>query len=201
VGPGPEYDSSSFAHDIDFYPQPTGGPEIPPGTSGKVGTGLHLDGVDDYAVTNEAVLNTDQSYTISVWVRLSDKTTDRAILAQEKLYQYSAFYLMYNQAIDRWTVQIPRSGTDPTWSSASSLAAPQLNSWTHLVAVYNAQTGQLQLWVNGALQNTATNVTGWNTTDKFYIGRFGSGYNINYFAGDIDEIQVFQGLVDPTTIP
>jgi Concanavalin A-like lectin/glucanases superfamily/FG-GAP-like repeat len=201
VGPGPTYDASIYGHDLDFYPQP-GGPQIPPAGSGHTGTGLHLDGVDDYAQTSGPVLNTDQSYTISAWVKLSDKTTDRAVMAQERLYQLSAFYLMYNAGLDRWTLQVPRSGTDATWWTVSSSGSPSLNTWTHLVGVYDAVSGQLKLYVNGTLQGTLANVRGWNTPDPLYIGRPGSGYNIDFFAGDVDDIRVYQGVVsDVTTLP
>jgi len=195
VGPGPTYDGSPLVHDIDFYPQP-GGPQIPPAGSGHTGTGLHLDGVDDYAMTHEPVIQTDQSFTVSAWVRLTSTANDCTVLAQENVYQYSSFYLMYAKDRNRWTFQLPSTGSGTvTWWAANSTAAPVLNSWTHLVGVYDATAEQIKLYVNDVLQSTVSGVTAIPGTGALFFGRSGSGYANSYLPGDIDEVRVYQGAV------
>ncbi|MFG2059757.1 hypothetical protein ACGFI9_37690 [Micromonospora sp. NPDC048930] len=67
VGPGPASDASGMYHDLTFY----GEAVIPASGAGQTGTGLRLDDVDDYAAPDDGqVLNTDQSFTVSAWVRL-----------------------------------------------------------------------------------------------------------------------------------
>ena len=59
IGPGPAFDASGMARDLNFY----GGAEIPASGAGQSGTGLRLDGVDDYVTPDVPVLLTNQSLT------------------------------------------------------------------------------------------------------------------------------------------
>jgi hypothetical protein len=65
----------------------------------------------------------------------------------------SAFYLQYFQPSNRWA--FARMDADAVLAASSrvlSNAAPTLNTWTHLVGVYNASTLDVYLYVDGSLQ-------------------------------------------------
>jgi Concanavalin A-like lectin/glucanases superfamily len=212
VGPGPTYDASALAHDINFYPQPTGGPQIPPGGSGQTGTGLSLDGLDDYAATDFdpdhiQVLHTDQSFTVSAWVWINAGTDmaamNRTAVAQDGT-NVSGFFLGYANIGGnvKWKFGLPRAdqlspGNDDAFST-NALTSTDQGTWTHLVGVYNAQTGTISLYVNGALAGTGTRTAGaaWDATGTLTIGRGRwAGQQVDFWPGNIDEVRVYQGAV------
>ncbi|HZM74278.1 MAG TPA: LamG-like jellyroll fold domain-containing protein [Candidatus Limnocylindrales bacterium] len=196
VGPGPTFDSSNLAHDLEFFPQP-GGPQIPPAGSGHTGTGLNLDGVDDNARTAEPVLYTDQSFTVSAWVNLSAAATgNRAVISQFGTAE-SAFYLKYEPTQNKWVfVYGDMEGAPGTGNAAYSIGPAVKGSWTHLVGVYDAQAGQIKLYVNGAPQDTQYASNPWNATGPVNIGRvLWHGTERDYWPGSIDEIRIYQGAI------
>ncbi len=191
VGPGPTYDSSGMAHDLTFF----NGASIPATGAGQTGTGLLVDGVDDYAAPDGQVLATNQSFTVSVWVRLADKSVSRDILTQPGTAT-SPFLLQYNVSYDRWVMNVSSQDTAaPVWSNAPrSTSVPALNTWTRLVAVYDAGRGEMRLYVNGVLEGTSTGVTMWSATGAPLVGKG--------FTNNIDELRIYQGAVtDVTAIP
>lgn len=201
VGPGgPAYDSSNLVHDLAFYPQPNG-PEIPPAGSGHTGTGLSLDGLDDYAITGEPVLYTDQSFTVSVWVNLSPAAAGvRTAISQQGSIE-SAFYLKWQESTNQWRfVYGDVDGTTGTGTSVTSLGTATKGSWVHLVGVYDAQAAQLRFYVNDVLQNTATVWNPWNAGGPVNIGRvLWRGNWTDYWPGSIDEVRIYQGAIADVT--
>src|SRR6185436_8261823 len=79
VGPGPAFDASGLAHDLTFF----NGALIPASGAGQSGTGLRLDGVDDYAAPDAQVLHTDQSFTVSVWARPTTIAVPQTLVSQQ----------------------------------------------------------------------------------------------------------------------
>ncbi|HZM77409.1 MAG TPA: LamG domain-containing protein [Candidatus Limnocylindrales bacterium] len=202
VGPGPTYDASNLVHDLEFYPQP-GGPQIPPAGAGHTGTGLSLDGFDDYARTNEPVLHTDQSFTVSAWVRLGSATGHDIILSQDSDGTNAGFFLYYqNDNGGEWIFGIRDSKTA---GSATSATAPALSptAWHQVTGVFDAQRRQIQLFVDGQLKSTvAMNAAWqpWQAVGPLQIGRAlngGVGVYTSYFHGDIDEVRIYQGVATP----
>ncbi len=179
------YDASRYAHDLTL----TLGPGASWG-SGRDGTGLHLDGTGS-AQSSESVLNTDQTFSVDVWARLSDQGAPRTIVVQRGPSGVDPFALKYDGA--KWTAEMPNSSASPTmWWRAKSTANASVNTWTHLAVAYDASTRTLSLWVNDVLQSTVTGVVGWNHDGLLTVG---SGSGGAYWLGDIDELTVFQGLL------
>ena len=78
---------------------------------------------------------------------------------------------------------------------ALSAQPPALGNWTLLAGVYNASDHQLQLYVNGVLQGTATDTTPFAADDaegKFVIGRaLFNGQWTDWFDGRIADVMAF----------
>ena len=202
IGPGPAFDSSGLAHDLTFY----NGALIPASGAGQSGTGLRLDGVDDYAAPSEPVIYTDQSFTVSAWVKVTATTTFETFLAQEGIDGQTnpGFLVYYDNSNNQWKIKMHASPTaDETTVTLSAGTATTPTSYHHLVGVFDAQKRELRLYVDNALVVTrAMNAAWapWNSTGRFLIGR-GQGGASPAFA-DMDEIRVYQGVVtDVTRIP
>jgi concanavalin A-like lectin/glucanase superfamily protein len=76
-----------------------------------------------------------------------------------------------------------------------------LNTWYHVAGVYNAANRTLDIFVNGVLDNGI--LTGSVPAvqslpnSNVYIGRRSNGY---YFAGVIDEVQIYNRALSASEI-
>ncbi|GLW72141.1 hypothetical protein Kpho02_44400 [Kitasatospora phosalacinea] len=79
-----------------------------------------------------------------------------------------------------------------TTSNANSTAAVQMGVWTHLTAVYDADSNQISLYVNGALAGTGTHQPGPAFNGKLAVGRWqNNGANANFFNGSISDVRTY----------
>jgi hypothetical protein len=218
IGPGPASDSSGMFHDLNFH----GGASIPPGGSGQTNTGLHLDGATGYADTTDPVLYTDQSFTVSAWVRLADADPstpapdlpggNRTAVAQSGQWT-SVFFLGYRMfnGVPHWSFSMPDGDSDNTpWvltSSPDVVTTADVGRWVHLVGVFDATNARINLYVNGTLAASAPRTARWHANGPLTIGTAmwsTTGvppYLVDWWPGDIDEVRVYAGVVtDPTAI-
>jgi Concanavalin A-like lectin/glucanases superfamily len=218
IGPGPAFDASGLGHDLTFH----GGASIPPSGAGQTGTGLRLDGTSGYADTTGPVLYTDQSFTVSAWVRLADAdpsttapdlpTGNHTALGQSG-QRISGFFLGYRSFSSgtRWSFSMVDSDSDnPVWSSAASstlVPTTDVGRWVHLVGVFDATNATMKLYVDGSLARSAPRPARWHAAGPLTIGAAlwsplgGAPRLTDWWPGDIDEVRVYAGVVaDPTAI-
>jgi hypothetical protein len=183
---------------------PLGDPPVIP----MMGTGeLYLDGVDDYASTGSQVVATDGSFTATARVRLAspDAGPEMAVLSQKGANKASGF-IVRRSAANRWELALPASDAQGAVETTASddQAPPTGEQQGQLLAlVYNALTNEARLYVDGQLADsaTATNVTAWNATGGLQVGRvFIDGTWQQYLAGSVDEVRVYSGVLDQTTV-
>jgi hypothetical protein len=170
--------------------------------------GLRLDGVSGYASTADdagtlasgddvqhPVLRTDQSVTVAAWVKVNQITdTDQIV------FHSGAVNLMQRGPNHTWafTTQSPNGsgglGNDEAWSDSPATA----NTWVYLLGEFDASTGTVRLWVNGVLQShTSTGALGFFSTESLHIG---SKSGVKMFGGVIDDVEVWQGLLNAREI-
>jgi Concanavalin A-like lectin/glucanases superfamily len=107
----------------------------------------------------------------------------------------SGFYLQYSAANNRWEFSrvVADTDDDPEGVRAVSTSVPQTWTWTQLVGVFDAADNQLRLYVNGALQGTATDPTPFPTSGDLAIGRAQfDGQATDWFNGAADQVRVFK---------
>ncbi len=171
-----------------------GGPT--PGVEGKIGKAVQFDGVDDYATTDIVTINTDVSFTVSAWVKLSAMPADAAVVASQRGNNAPGFELYYSKGYDRWVFnQYSADSTSGTPVRAMQAAAGgvKVGEWTHLVGMYAAGEKQLKLFVNGTLAGTTAYSTGWNARRGMVIGgSFLNGTPTAPFPGAIDEVRTYE---------
>ncbi|MEV6304031.1 LamG-like jellyroll fold domain-containing protein [Actinoplanes sp. NPDC051861] len=134
-------------------------------------------------------LNTAKTFTVTAWVRLTDRSQDRNVFVRDTGGN-AALYFQYRKADDRWLAQMPSaaSGDTVVWNDAVSNEPPKTGVWTHLAAVYDASVNNLALYVDGKSQAGVQDVHPFhdpNGTTEISGGR-------NRFAGDIAEVRVWQ---------
>jgi hypothetical protein len=163
------------------------------------GAGIFSGSSNSFVGTSGPVLDTGsgKSFTVSASVFLVQFPTaphyaDTAV--SQDGAKDSAFYLQYVLDDNRWAFsRVATDTTNPaTGYRAESSGAPQLNTWTHLVGVYNGGNGQMSLYVNGTLQGTAKDPTPFASNGALAIGRaFYNGTETDGFDGLITEVQVY----------
>ncbi|REH35787.1 concanavalin A-like lectin/glucanase superfamily protein [Kutzneria buriramensis] len=169
------------------------------GTFGEV---LNLDGATGNASTPSQVLNTNGSFSISAWAKLSTTGHTADIISQDGSQQ-SGFELQYDTTYNRWSFTMPTADVaNASLLHAISDAAPTAGAWTHLVGVYNASTHTMSLYVNGTLQSTQpTNSSPVATTGALAIGRGqASSAATNYFPGTLSTTQAWDYALTPTQV-
>jgi large repetitive protein len=114
----------------------------------------------------------------------------------------SSFYLQYASFDNRWAfTRSARNSPTVTRISAQSTSPVSLNTWIHLVGIYDAADDQLRLYVNGKPQGTATDSTPYAAHGSLAIGRaqFGA-QEIGWFPGRINDVEVFQQALTPAEV-
>ncbi|MEU6715816.1 LamG-like jellyroll fold domain-containing protein [Nonomuraea sp. NPDC046802] len=151
-----------------------------------------------FAATSGPVLRTDQSFTVAAWVAMQ-RSDGWFTVASQDGQTNAPFVLQYSRDIDRWTFSTTGGeSASPTVVRAAAPAPPLLGRWTHLAGVYDAQTRQTRLYVNGALAGQQDDVTMWQpaTPGPFVIGAAKwQGNRVDHFPGFVDDVRAYVGAL------
>ncbi|MFC7484473.1 LamG domain-containing protein [Luedemannella flava] len=151
------------------------------------------------------MVDTSKSFAVSAWVRLGSKSAKYVALSQVGT-STEAFSLRYQPAgglaySDRWVFEVTNSDAacaDPcaAWWRAYSTSVPAVGRWTHIAVSYDQAAGQIAIYVNGALEGTASGVTAWSATGQTRIGKgFSAGFN-----GQLADAQFWQRTLFDTEV-
>jgi hypothetical protein len=210
-------DSSSYAHDLKLSG------DVATTVAGQVGSGLSYSGVNGVASSTDpntglegATLHTDQSFTVSAWVKLSvlPTTTDFTAIGQSG-EEVSGFWLgalhgtgSGNQV--RWSFGMSADdhyvGGRYWFASAPNvLTAANVGQWVHLVGVFDAVRKTQTLYVNGTVAATTTRTgPAWDAHGALTIGAArweGAGPGIDdWWNGTIDTVYAYAGAVPASSI-
>ncbi|MFI7650344.1 LamG-like jellyroll fold domain-containing protein [Micromonospora sp. NPDC049460] len=161
--------------------------------------------------SNTPVLRTDQSFTVSAWVRVDRTDTTQTIVAQDGSTN-SGFLLQYapgatSGATGMWKFSLPAisGATNSADTTTVTAAAPDPGtSWHHLVGVLDVQNRQLRLYVDGALTTTTAMKAAWSpwqASGPLTVGRsIANGAATGWLHGGVDDLSVFQGALTPAKV-
>lgn len=166
----------------------------PSWTAGKSGTALSFHGGNTSVTIGNNVLTTSASFTVAAWVQLADVNTWHTAVSQDGS-NVSGFFLQYTApgAGGQFAFSLisSDSASSPT-VRATSKFQPLPNTWYHIAGVYDAGSKQSRLYVNGALQNTASVPAAWNATGTTAIGRaLFNASQVDFWSGLIDDVRVY----------
>lgn len=168
-----------------------------------------------YASTDGVAVNTQDSFTVSAWVYLTEGSANRAVLSAPGEYG-TAFALYYSSAYKKWVFnRTDQDKSAPVYiRSLADQANPPLRVWTHLAGVFDTKkdadrsNDTIQLYVNGqpqgspvVLAQAASTYTPWVADRNLMIGRSkADGSYRDYFRGRVDEVAVWQDVRQPDQI-
>ncbi|MBE1469196.1 LamG-like jellyroll fold domain-containing protein [Kibdelosporangium phytohabitans] len=171
------------------------------GTSGFKFDGHPFEGTN-HAATEGPVIRTDDSFTVSAWVKPERFGHGaRTVLAQSGTTM-SGFYLHYRfgpeDAEPSWNFFTPDvDSAAHVWAWVRSPAKIVEGQWTHLAAVYDESVPELRLYVNGVQSGPPAKLKprNWTAAGPLQIGRGKyMGRTIDPWVGTIDEVRVHSGV-------
>ncbi|MEM3455459.1 MAG: LamG domain-containing protein, partial [Candidatus Micrarchaeia archaeon] len=157
-------------------------------TSGKFGSAISFDGVDDYINLGSSSYLTPGSgnFTVMAWIRSNSTAQGQIVARHGGVQQYWAFTKTDKV---RFVIR-DQSMNEPMVTSSSFVTN---NTWIHVAAVRDIVTDKLYIYINGVLENSTTDTTtgpidatGLTTA----VGRLG-GTAQEYFNGSIDEVRIY----------
>ncbi|MGI5292114.1 LamG-like jellyroll fold domain-containing protein [Nonomuraea polychroma] len=176
-------------------------------TTGRGGTtGFKIDSAyegNDHVIADGPVVRTDDSFTVSAWVKPAKLAKGARTIAAQSGTVMSGFSLQYRWAegedAPSWQFSMPEtdSGTSARPLVKSPAPIYDNDAWTHLAAVYDESVPELRLYVNGRQSGEprAVSAATWNAAGAFQIGRaLHLGKNVDPWVGAIDEVRVSSGV-------
>ncbi|MCP4609810.1 MAG: hypothetical protein GY845_13970 [Planctomycetes bacterium] len=166
---------------------------------GKTGNALDFDGVDDYVkIAADPSLDNLGAITMSVWIfprlnnhlRVLDKGDgDKLLLVEGEPRAFNG--------------RIRYAGTDALSESVGNTIIA--NTWQHVALTWNQITNTIQLFHNGievlyTIQNTGSGGVVDDTTYPLTIGAGGSLVNGTFFNGIIDDVRIYNRVLDANDI-
>ncbi|MEV4313780.1 LamG domain-containing protein [Actinocrispum sp. NPDC049592] len=152
-----------------------------------------------YLETSAKVIDTSKSFTVSAWAYLNNTNSYYTVASQDG-DQVSGFFLQYSADFGKWTFSTTATdavGDAVRTTSADNSAVPQLNTWTHLTATYDANSRQTALYIDGKKVGTALlPYPIWSANGQFVVGGAKwTGTRVDQFPGFVDDVQVWQRVL------
>ncbi|KHO54326.1 MAG: parallel beta-helix repeat-containing protein [archaeon GW2011_AR19] len=148
-------------------------------SSGKYGSAVTFDGVNDYILLPTISIAND--ITVSAWV-YSDNF-ERNMMVVEKANVNAQWALFFENA---GTPGLKWAGGAADYGCITS-SFPTNNQWHHIAATQSGTA--CSIYIDGVLNDTGVNTAIGNGNGQIYISSYdGAGY---FFKGSIDEVRIF----------
>ncbi len=169
---------------------------------------LHLDGKSGHAATEGPVLDTSDSFTVGVVVRLADRKPSGPMTVLSQAGEHTdTFKVRYDPSKYAWQLIVPHEdavGAKETVVSQIVMANGGRGVGHRLAVVYDDAIDRIMLYVDGYTNSDATAelAAGLPSSGPLQIGRAttGDGWG-EYLHGDVDEVQAYQGALRDKDIP
>ncbi len=149
------------------------------------------------------VLRTDQSYTVSAWVRLDPARGTQTVVSQDD-GDTSAFRLGYDPADGGQWVFGVTGGMDGSATTYATAPATGLDRWHHLVAVLDATHRQVRLHVDGQPAGPVGLNVAWRprqAAGSLLVGRSSTPAGPDgWLYGELDDVGVHQGVLSDADV-
>ncbi|WP_277400421.1 LamG-like jellyroll fold domain-containing protein [Streptomyces marispadix] len=107
-------------------------------------------------VADGPVVDTSKSFSVSARAKMNDTEEFQTVISQDAS-QISGFAVQYDPDSDRWEMIAPEEDDeDSDLIQAGGPPGPPADRWTYLTGVHDAEAGELRLYVDGKLEDTAS---------------------------------------------
>jgi len=149
------------------------------------GIGFYFDGVDDYVdCGSDSSLDITDAITIGAWVKSNSTPSTVCDIVGKRNSSNEGGYIIYYKPNGILNIGIYDSG----WHTTEESFTLPLNSWQHLVMLYDGS--HLKLFVNGNEELTSDYTGDIDSIGTpVLVGK--SGYEGGIFNGIIDEVRIY----------
>jgi len=171
---------------------------------GKRERAYEFDGVSNYIlIPSSTAFSLDSNFSVSLWIKHESYTsydvqwilwngnTDEYLLSDSQVWMVVA-----NQ---NSKIAFEKYGFGNAWLEGPDV---QEEAWTHIVAIVGPDGDTGQLYVNNSYYGS-TSTGGPFELDpitEVVIGKRGAGHDLDYFDGAIDDIRIFDRMLDEQEI-
>jgi hypothetical protein len=149
-----------------------------------------LDGTNSAMATSAPVVNPAQDFTVSAWVMPSALG---GVAVSQDMTEAASFKIYPDTSTGHWYFCMATADTSSASYTCASGGTAQIGVWTHVTATYQAASGAMNLYGNGALLGTAWHpaLTG-TTGGDLQIGDYRSGTShTGYFNGAVADVNAY----------
>jgi hypothetical protein len=164
-------------------------------TAGKFGKALSFNGSSGLvSIADAASLDFTSAMTIEAWVRPTTRSNWDTVVMKGYGSTGRAYALYAGDKNGRPAASVRISSSERSTAGSSALA---LNTWSHVAMTYGG--GRLRVYVNG-VQVASSSVTGSIRTSSDPVTIGGSTVWGRWFAGQIDEVRIYNRALSQTEI-
>ena len=167
----------------------------PSWVTGQVSGGLDFDGTDDYVHMGNVSL-VSQSMTVAGWIYIDTLTENPTILSKYDGSDPNREFWLRVTGAGAAELRVSDDGTSGAGSMVTVTSTTNLSTgqWYHLAGTFDHSTGTAEIYINGSLNNTATDagVTGVHNGggDPLRIGRTDSS-GVQNTDGVVDDVRIY----------
>jgi hypothetical protein len=140
------------------------------------------------------VLRTDQSFTVSTWVRLDPARGAQTVISQDDVDR-KAFRLAYQPDNGGQWVFAVTAGADDSTTTYATAPATGVDQWHHLVVVLDATHRQARLYVDGTSAGTVGLDAAWQPRQAAGALLVGAAGPEGWLYGQVDDLGAYQGVL------
>jgi hypothetical protein len=171
--------------------------------SGKVGSCLGFDGLNDYVeVPDDDSLDITDECTIETWINADVIDTYKSIIVKgdANIEGKINYGLQIQSEVTPGTLRFFKYDESYTWIDSIS-QVPADGKWHHIAVTVDG-ANNVNFFIDGAPSGTGTFTLGPISDSSLYIGmhKHYSGGSSQYWAGQIDEVKIFNCALDASEI-
>lgn len=167
-------------------------------TEGVINSGAYFDGTSYVQVPNDPKLQLTEDMAISFWFKADDENYaktqgDQTVIVKGWTSEFEV-YLKYNYNNSGLLSTNYSYHQDTDSDKQHSIEALNWNQWYHFTLVRNSSDQYVHFYINGIRQDTDPYSLSIPSSNDAM--RIGAGYAGTGFKGTVDEVKIFEGMIN-----
>lgn len=157
---------------------------------------LDFDGQNDYINAGTGTRGITNDVTVGAWIKAGYTNYNNIVVS--KYDGLKGFLLTINSSGK--AIFDGRTGNGMDFSSGQSTTSVNDNEWHYIVGTASITTGEWKIYVDGVLESESANNTGGTSLSPTSKALLIGAYHTSYFQGSIDEVAVWNTVLDEAAI-